>query len=257
MQTSTTSTDLKTDSTTQTTPSTGYVTPEATPEPKSTEETFADDFGYGDDPEEPKPAETEQKPAEDQDDKPFEKKATGYEEEAPKPVEDQDKNSETEEENSETEQKVLKEEDVKTLLGDLPDGYDKEKTSKFAIENNMSKEQLEAYVNFTKNESIEIKKAQEQAIVAQRSTWYKELSTDPDFGGENFVKNIDRVEKFLDKYTPNIKKILTERGTMLPPYIMKDFLSLSKTLNPTTKLINGDPSVPIKTESNFLDDLYE
>ena len=40
--------------------------------------------------------------------------------------------------------------------------------------------------------------------------------TDPEFGGENFDKNVDRVEKVLEKYMPNMKKVLTERGSMLP-----------------------------------------
>jgi hypothetical protein len=42
----------------------------------------------------------------------------------------------------------------------------------------------------------------------------------------------------------------------LPPYIMRDFLSLAKALNPTTKLVTGEPSEVKKEEGNFLDDMY-
>jgi hypothetical protein len=138
----------------------------------------------------------------------------------------------------------------------LGNEFDKEKIAKFALDNKLTKAQLEAYVKVTKDERELTIKAQEAAVQIQRKAWKEELVKDPEFGGEHFDKNVDRVEKLLNNM-PNTKKILTERGTMLPPYIMKDFLALAKLLNPTTKMVTGEPSTPPADEGNFLDDMYQ
>jgi len=198
-----------------------------------------------------------------EDDK-VQKPATGYGDD---PEEDDDKSKKSEDDKTKTddekkddskeEQKDLNEEEVKSALGELPDGYDKDSISKFALDNKLTKEQIEAYVEYSKNETEELKKSQAAQVKAQRDSWKKELTTDTEFGGENFDKNVDRVEKVLEKFMPDTKKVLTERGTMLPPYIMRDLLKVSKALNPTTKLVNGDPSKSVEKEGNFLDEMYE
>jgi len=224
------------------------------PKPPSIEddkiEAEIDDFGYGD----PIKEETPPAPAPKEEDKPIEKKVSGYDKKEetppappatppapPAPPATPPKDGEV---------------DYNETLKDLPESIDKEKVLKFATENKLSKEQVEAYKNFVKEETASIEARQNEAVKEQRSTWKKELMTDPEFGGENFDKNVDRVEKVLEKYMPNMKKVLTERGSMLPPYIMRDFLALDKLLNPSNTLVTGDVNQP-KEEKNYLDELYQ
>lgn len=147
------------------------------------------------------------------------------------------------------------EKELSDIVKELPDSFDKEVITKFASENKLTKEQLQAYTKLAKDEQVKSEDAQKAAIAATHTQWKTELKTDPEFGGENFDKNVDRVEKVLDNYMPNMKKKLTESGGVLPPYIMRDFLALSKLLNPTTTLVTGDPS-GTKEEKNFLDEMY-
>lgn len=216
------------------------------------EDSGLDDLGY---------AKTEEKkeipppPSFDKkvEEKEVETKSTGYgkEPEASKTEEPVKK-----EENAEStdEEKLKKEFDE--VIKNLPDTLDKEKVAKFAVENKFTKEQLEAYSNLVKEDVKNSELAQKEAVLVQRKDWKNELVSDPEFGGEHFDKNVDRVEKVLEKYMPNMKKVLTERGSMLPPYIMRDFLALSKVLNPVAELVVGDPG-QAKEESNFLDDMYK
>lgn len=210
-----------------------------------------EDFGYGDPIKEETPPPAAPKK---EDDKPIEKKVTGYEskEEIPPPAAPPAPKKE------ETPPPAAKEGEVdyNESLKDLPESIDKEKVLKFATENKLSKEQVEAYKKFVKEETASLEARQNEAVKEQRSTWKKELMTDPEFGGENFDKNVDRVEKVLEKYMPNMKKVLTERGSMLPPYIMRDFLALDKLLNPSNTLVTGDVNQP-KEEKNYLDELYQ
>ena len=236
-------------------PATGYVDkkPEEKPEEKPPE---VNEFGYDTlkvekTPEEKK-VEEEKIAAEkkiEEDKKKVETPATGYVEKTPE--------EKIAAEKLEAEKKVteVSKEDIDKALGDFPD---KEGMSKFAVEQKITKEQLEAYVALRKSQDATAIQEYENTVKETRTTWHTELKNDADFGGENFDKNVDRVEKVLEKYLPNTKKILTERGSMLPPYIMRDLLSLSQTLNPTTDLVTGDPSKPVeKEDGNFLEVMYK
>jgi transposase len=216
-----------------------------------------DDFGYKTD--EPKTVEAPKttEPEKKTEEKPVEKAVTGYgkESEAP-PTEDKTKEPEKKEADApSTDEEKLKKE-LEEVAKDFPESVDKEKVLKFAQENKLTKEQLEAYKNFSKEEQKEIETAQKEFVKKQRSEWLTELKTDPEFGNEQFDKNVDRVEKVLEKYLPNMKKQLTERGSMLPPYIMRDLLALSKVLNPTTEFVSGDPVQAESKDNNFLDSMY-
>lgn len=259
MNNSTNDTNSKTNSTTETTnekTNTGYVEKtdtvvETSPKIESTDDNL-DDLGYEKIPSEKSPVEA--KPAEEEDPK-VEKAATGYDDkpEETKPVEESKPAEEKPPGELTEEEKYAKE--IAEVSKNLSDNYDKEKINKFAIEHKLTKAQLEAYVKLTKEDEAANIKRQEQLVKQQRNTWKTELKNDPEFGGENFIKNVDRVEKVLEKYLPDTKKVLTERGSMLPPYIMRDFLRLSKVLNPTTKLVTGE-SKEVKKEGNFLDEMY-
>lgn len=245
--------------------------------PVVTTETEVDDLGYtpaeekkvdlGLDTETPEVKPDEEKPA-PTDELPVEKKATGYGEEekpeekpAEKTAEELAKEKEDEENKTDEEKaadKTAKEvkENIKKYIDELPDSVSKEAVAKFAEENGLNDKQVEAYVKLAKSDNDSLVAERENAVKEQRKAWKSELEGDADFGGENFVKNVDRVEKVLDKYMPDTKKVLTERGTMLPPYIMRDFLKLDKILNPTTKLTTGEPPAVKKEEVSLLDELY-
>lgn len=188
----------------------------------------------------------------------IEKPATGYNDEEVAPPAEEVKEvppvEKTEDEMNE-EEKAQKE--IKTVIAGLGEGYDKAKIEKFVLDNKMTKEQLAAYVKMTKEEDAKFASDQAAAKVKYRNDSINSLKSDPDFGGENFAKNVDRVEKLLEKNMPSTKKMLTEKGGMLPPYLMKDLLSLSKVLNPIAPLVIGEPPAPEEKDGNFLNDLYK
>ena len=211
------------------------------------------------------------KPAEETKDESAEKKATGYDDvdaadevenkatgyddkpvEEDKPAEETKEDKPAEEEDSEKSKKEILE-----VLADLPK-ENQDVISEFAIKNKLTPSQVKAYAETVKQEHQEI----ENARIETRKKWVSELKSDPDFGGEVFNQdtfngNVDKVEKVLEKHFPNMKKTLTAGGTMLPPYIMRDFLALSKTLNPTTKLVNGVESNVEEKKGHFLEDMYQ
>jgi len=226
-------------------------TPNPSTPPVETEvdDSGLDEFGYKKN-DEPTKKPEENKAKEPEADKKIETPATGYgKEETPsEPEKEEVKEPTTEEEKAKAE--------LDELVKDLPEAINKEEVTKFALENKLTKEQVVAYKNYVAKNLKDAEAKQKEAVKAQRSEWKKELTTDPEFGGENFDKNVDRVEKVLENYMPNMKKVLTERGSMLPPYVMRDLLALSKILNPTTTLVSGDPIQPEETDKNFLDDMY-
>lgn len=233
-------------------PGTGYVEPKEEPkEEPSNGEPKLDEHGYTvveKESEEPSKEEPKEEPKAEEKIDP----ATGYGDE---PKEEPKK--EEPKADPETDEGKL-EASMDESLGELPEDYDKESIKKFALDNKFSPDQLKAYVEMAKSEEAQAVEDNESQVKAQRSSWHKELKDDPEFGGENFVKNVDRVEKVLQNHLPETKKVLTDRGTMLPPYIMRDLLGIAKTLNPTTELVNGDPSKPVAKENgNFLDNMYQ
>ena len=242
-------------------------TPTTETESQDTEGKKYDELGYEITSEEEteKPVEGEEeseKPeeGEEESDKPVEKPATGYndseEEESEEETDKPEEGEEEEEKELTDEEKALKE--IEDTVKGLPDFLDKEKVKKFALDNKLNKDQLLAYSNLVKEEQAAAEKTRTEALKATRKAWVKELKEDPEFGGANFDKNVDRVEKVLEKYMPSMKKVLTEKGGMVPPYIMRDLLGLAKVLNQPAKFVGGEPPVPPKKdEGNFLEELYK
>jgi hypothetical protein len=258
MSKSTTNTDSKTPAfpaPTTNTPAPAAVVPpvEAAPVDSNT-----DDFGYDDEPKAPAavvPPVEDKKPEEPA--KPTEKSVTGYGNPPEPEIKPEDKKPE---EPAKPDDQLTEEEkaqkEIESALTPLGTNYDKDKITKFAKDNKMTKAQVEAYVKLVQDDEKEIVKANEAAVKTQRAAWTKELENDPEFGGENFVKNVDRVGKVLQDYMPNMKKVLTDKGSMLPPYIMRDLLGLAKHLNPTTTFVTGDAPAPAEDDGNYLDDMY-
>lgn len=247
--------ESKTDSTSAIPSPSGYVA--NPPDSKEVDNSGIDDFGYEEVKLETKETIPPPNPIKDEKESKIEKTATGYGKES-ETKSDENKIPEpkaAEETPPANDEEKLKKE-LSDIVKDLPDDIDKDKITKFALDNKLNKEQLQAYAEFIKEEGKSLEASQKEAVKAQRSEWKNELITDPEFGGENFDKNVDRVEKVLENYMPNTKKILTERGTMLPPYIMRDFLALSKVLNPTTPLVVGNPGQTENDNKHFLDDMY-
>lgn len=123
------------------------------------------------------------------------------------------------------------------------------KLKEFAKNNALTKEAAQALVNLRKSEIDEANKADEQyvkdqakAVTELKASWDKELRTDPVFGGDKFDRNLMRVEKVLKEYLGETKKVLTERKSMLPPYVMRDLAKLADHLYSTEKFVQGDAS---------------
>ena len=242
-----------------TTNSAGYVA--SAPTESKPAEPKADDFGYtAAEPKvepaaEPKVEPVAEPVAEPKTEPVVENPATGYDdknkvEPAAEPKAEPKTEPVTE---PKTEDEIKKEFD-----GLLTDFSDKEVILDFAIKQKLTKEQVEAYVSLRKEEDARLIAKFDNDKIEARSKWSNELKEDKDFGGDDFDKNINRVEKVLENFMPNTKKVLTDTKGMLPPYIMRDLLSLSKTLNPTISLVSGDPSVPVVDESeNFLEGFYK
>jgi len=120
----------------------------------------------------------------------------------------------------------------------------------FAKKNNLTKEVAQAFVELKKSElksfkdqQIAFQKNQEDLITQTKASWDKELRDHPNFGGDNFSKSVLKVEKILSEHMPETKKILTEKGSMLPPYVMRDFAKLASHLYDSENLKSGDPHV--------------
>ena len=247
MQTNMNSTESKTDSTNQ----------ETNDLLDSTEETH-DDLGYELPKELPKPPKQEEKklPTPPGQKAPETEIKTGYEDEPEAPVIPEEKKVEKTPEEMTAEEKAQKELD--DAVNSLGDGTDKAKIKKFAADHKLTPAQVKAYGDLTKAEQAEARTNAENAKKAQRSAWHSELKTDPEFGGQHFDVNVKKVNEVLNNFLPDTKKVLTDKGSMLPPYIMKDFLRLHKVLNPVSKFEQGDPSVPEEANDPdaFLEDMY-
>lgn len=144
---------------------------------------------------------------------------------------------------------------------------DQKKFGEYFTAHKLSKEAQQAFVDMRKAEIAANAKAQadyEQQIKTEtaklKSDWYNELKNDKDFGGSNFDVNTKLVNKFVQEFMPNTKKVLTEKGGMLPPSTMRDFLSVAKRLFETEKVVTGDGSGTSETTTpdnwKFLGDLY-
>lgn len=124
------------------------------------------------------------------------------------------------------------------------------KVKEFAKVNALTKEAAQAFLNLRKSEQLAAVKAKEDnkiayenAVASTKSSWYNELKTHAEFGGEHFEKNIQTAEKVLKQFLPDTKKALTERGSMLPPYVMRDLAKLGERLFAPEKLVQGDATV--------------
>lgn len=114
----------------------------------------------------------------------------------------------------------------------------------------IKKAEIKLYTDEQKNQKIKHDADRKQL----RADWKQELKDDPKFGGEKFDHSIQQSEKVLHEFFPGLKKILTERGGMLPPYVMRDLAKLAGHLYSSEKLVQGDPSVPPKKEEVKEDD---
>lgn len=219
--------------------------PPETPSEKPPEEGAApkkelDEFGY-EKKESQEPPKTEEKPKKEEppetEEKPPES-VTGYDKPPEKPPEEK-KPSEEEKPPEEGELKVadkgeLLDEEVDEILS-----VAKEHKLSQAVVDAMVAKRKEMIEAFNKKSEKAAEERQNE-IKKQRLQWYNELKEDQEFGGENFETNVKKVNKLVDEFMPNFKKQLTKSGTMLPPYLMRDFAKLSKYLHSTEKLVEGE-----------------
>jgi len=205
-----------------------------------------DEFGYKKAAEEKKEGEKNEKPPEKPKEEKVEVAATGYAEEPVVTPEDAP---------PEKKEEPKVELEYELDLKDLPDGEDA-KIKEFAKINKLSKEAAQAFADFRKiqeksfkDAALQFKKEQEAATKQLKAKWYKELKEDKDFGGEKFSHNIMQVEKLVDQFLPETKKVLTERKSMLPPYVMRDLSNFAEHLyQQKEKLVTGEPSKKVEKQ---------
>lgn len=221
-----------------------------------------DDLGYAK-PKDDKTPESKKEPKKDESKK--EPDATGYEKEPPKEKEEDSTGYSEDDDKDEAgdDDKKPKEdpEDLKLDTGDLVEDEIKQ-IKEFAKKHKITKEVAQALVDAKKAEVQSLKaemkkheKLQQAKIIETKRGWRKELMEDSTFGGENFDKNILKANKVVQEFLPNTKKMLTEKGSMLPPYVMRDLVKLADHLYATENMVAGDPSVPKKTENETEDPL--
>lgn len=129
------------------------------------------------------------------------------------------------------------------------------KLKDFLKKNGATKEIAQALMDLRKSE---LKAADETRVKAEeaakkeqaetRKRWMKELKDDPVFGGEKYGFNVKRAERVIEEFMPGTKKVLTERKSMLPPYVMRDLARLADHLWATEGLKTGNPPAPSETE---------
>lgn len=134
------------------------------------------------------------------------------------------------------------------------------KLKEFLKNHKMSKEQAQAITENRKEFYAAQEKQRTDFAAAQvreeariKAAWHQELKSDPTFGGEHFASNVKIVDRVVEDFMPGTKKMLTERKTMLPPYVMRDLLKLGDHLFGTGALVSGQPPAP-KEESEQSDD---
>jgi outer membrane protein OmpA-like peptidoglycan-associated protein len=210
--------------------------------PKEAGDTL-DEYGY-DKPKDEVPK--DQKPApKGEEDSEGEAPPTGYEKEPEKlepPKDDKPKDSPPPEDDLKLDPKGLADEDVKNV-------------KEFAKKHKISKEVAQALLDERKAafdkavKTLADQQAEEEADIKRtKIEWYKELKNDATFGGDKFEHNIKQIGKVVDDFMPNLKKVLTERKVMMPPYIMKDLAKIAGHLYSTDKMIQGDPPAPSKKD---------
>lgn len=121
-----------------------------------------------------------------------------------------------------------------------------EKIKIFAKKNNLSKEQAQAFSEMTKAEQVAFKqsvddynKKVETERTNTKAAWQTELKNDPEFGGANYKQNVDKTNKFVGEFMPETKKVLTERGSMLPPSVMRDISKLADKVYASSSFVSG------------------
>lgn len=200
-----------------------------------------DEFGYEVDPKDaPKPA--EKKPEEIKLDE-----STGYGENPPEVPEEEPAPPVTE-----PEIKLEYELDSKDV-----DEKEAVKIKEFAKTHKLTKEAAQAFMDLKRTElksaaeaKAESEKQQAKAVATLKSNWFNELKNDPTFGGEQFKYNLMQAEKVLKDHLPETKKILTERKSMLPPYVMRDLAKLAAHLYSSDNFTQGEPTIPDKPVVN-------
>lgn len=151
-------------------------------------------------------------------------------------------------------------------MKDLPEA-DKKTFGEYFTKHKIPKEAQQGLVDIVKAEmaaATQLQTQRQKDLEAQvnktKSDWFNELRNDKDFGGANFDANIKTVNKFINDFMPNTKKMLTEKGGMLPPSTMRDFYSVAKRLFETEKFVQGDGSGASETKQpdnwKFLSELY-
>ena len=150
-------------------------------------------------------------------------------------------------------------------MKDLSD-TDKKLWGDYFTEHKLPKEAQTKLIEIEKNRVLANQQAEatrQKQIEAEttrlKSQWFNELKTDKEFGAA-FDVNVKMVNRLISDFMPNTKKMLTEKGGMLPPNTMRDFYALAKKLYETESFVQGSGpgasgQVP-NAKWGFLSDMY-
>lgn len=144
-----------------------------------------------------------------------------------------------------------KDAEIEKHLGDGLPKEDVQKIKEFAKANELTEKQLKAYGDLRRKEIGAIAAAEakfaEDAVKAKAKVhfdWQTELKKDPVFGGDKYQANVTMVERLVQDFFPEYKKRLTDTGSMMPPYLMRDLAKLATSVYKTDNLVHGDPVTP-------------
>ena len=121
-----------------------------------------------------------------------------------------------------------------------------------AKNNKLNKEQATELVKFYKAEMD--KAAQEESAYQAKvketyANWAKELREDKEFGGANFVTNVNNVNTVLGTHFPSLAKSLQTKGARLHPDTMRELNKVYHLLHGEKALVEGDTATS-KKDSN-------
>lgn len=118
-----------------------------------------------------------------------------------------------------------------------------------AKNNKLNKEQATELVKFYKAQQDKIATedaAYDAKVKETYANWAKELKEDKEFGGANFLTNVNNVNTVLGTHFPSFAKSLKDRGARLSPDMMREMNKVYHLLHGEKPLVTGDTATASK-----------
>jgi hypothetical protein len=106
----------------------------------------------------------------------------------------------------------------------------------------ISQEDAQALVDVQSNISLEAKKAHETAVETARESWVKEITADPELGGEKLKETLHIANQGLQKVgVEEFTKLLTDTGLGDHPAVIRAFHKIGL-MNADDQAVFGNPA---------------